>query len=257
MRTESAHSLRARLRAGSAVLVFRVIEDGVLAFWLDAQGLRVAHPRLPRAALSELVGGYTQRLSARADLEDISQRLSKLLLEPFTEQLKDVQRLGLVLHGPLRNLSFAALPLDERVLLQQAVLIRALHPAAAADALASPLGALAGKDIVAMAGAAEQDRPLPFADRELTVIQEEHPQAQLLRGQAAGRGALLKALQSGQGTLHFAGHARLSSRDASTSDPLGGSLLTRDGEVSLLDVLTRRSQRDLVVLSSCETQLAR
>lgn len=255
-RAEDAHDLQARLPEGSAVLVYRVTDDGVMAFWLDRQGLRFSDQRLPRRALEALVGDFAGRLRARADLSAVTQRLSTMLLTPFAEPLRGTRHLALVLNGALRYVTFAALPVGEGTLVEQATLVRALDPAAAGDALVAPMGALSGRGLTALGVVAQGDVPLPFTDRELTVIQEEYPQARLLRGQAADREALLGALQSGQGVLHFAGHTRLTASDTGRADPLSGGLVTSDGQVTLLDVLTHRTQRELVVLSACETRLA-
>lgn len=254
LRIVDVDAARARLPEDAAVLTLRITREGVLGFWLDGRGLEVHESRLPERALDELVEAYARGMRTRADLSVVLADLSGLVLAPFEARLSKVRRLGLVLHDSLRYVAFAALPSGGGALVDRVSLVRALHPEAAVDALAAPLGPLEGADVSALAGAPLGRAPLPFAERELTVISEEYPGARLLRGAGADRAALLGALD-GVGVLHFAGHARLAGRGGAAADPLGGALETEAGDVSLVDVMQAGTRRDLVVLSACATRL--
>ncbi|MCA9550651.1 MAG: CHAT domain-containing protein, partial [Myxococcales bacterium] len=252
VRREAASSLAARLPEGTAILAYRITEGALLGFLVDGRGLKVAQAEVPAADLAALIQDYSSRLEARADLATVSARLGELLLAPFAGRLSGTRRVAVVAQGALRYVAFPALPLGEGLLVDQASVIQALDPAAAADALAAPLGPLAARPLIALGGAPSNEAPLPFADRELTVMQEELPQVVLVRGAGADRKRLLDSLGAARGVWHFAGHADLA---RAATDPLGGVLLASDGPVGMLELLARRTEAELVVLSACRTRL--
>lgn len=257
MGTADARSLQEDLPKGAAVMTFRVTDEALLTFWLDSDGLVVSNRQIPKAEILRLVADFSERLRARADLSEASAALSRLLLAPFKERLRQTRQLAIVPHGPLRYVTFAALPFEGAALIDQTSVVRALHPEAAVRALVNPARPLQGVPITALGAVAQGEVPLPFAARELTVIKEEYPQARLIRGDAAGREQLLAAFKAGHGVVHFAGHTDLRASVTGGPDPLAGGLQTSDGLVTLLDVLLGRTQKELIVLSACSSRLAR
>lgn len=251
------------LPADAGMIVYRTLPDRILAFALDARGIQLFEAPIDAVELRALLAEYGRRMSLRSEPTAVHQRLSELLLRPVAQWLEGKQRLAIVAHQGLRYVAFGALPTGgpgAETLLDRLVLIQAVHPAAARSALLDrqPLSLA---QVVALGGAltpvGSSDPPLPFSEREVRTIAEEHPQAQVSVGAGVTRQALLSALNGSQGILHFAGHSFLTGPDPRGRfvDPLGGQLRTSDGPVTMLEILGARTQAQLVVLSACSSAI--
>ncbi|MBK6686234.1 MAG: CHAT domain-containing protein [Deltaproteobacteria bacterium] len=251
------------LPADAGMIVYRTLPDRILAFALDARGIQLFEAPVDSAELRALLAEYGRRMSLRSEPTAVHQRLAELLVKPVAGWLEGKQRLAIVAHQGLRYVAFGALPMGGEggeALLDRLVLIQAIHPTAARNALLDrqPLSLA---EIVALGGVVapvgSSDPPLPFSEREVRTIAEEHPQAQVSIGAAVTRQALLTALGEVQGVLHFAGHSFLTGPDPRGRfvDPLGGQLRTSDGPITMLEVLGTRTQAELVVLSACSSAI--
>lgn len=247
-------ALAPRIPEDAAVVIYRVTDDALVIFTLDRSGLAVDRVERSSEAIGVLIERYREGLHQRADVRAASRELSELLLAPIRARLEGKQRLVLVLQGALHYVAFPALPLDgEEQLVDRWLLLQALDARSAALALTSPQQPLSALPIVAIGGGgigrAADEAPLDFASKELDVIREEHPRAELLRGDRASKAALLAALSRPGGVVHFAGHTRLTG-----PDPLSGELRTSGEPLRLFEVLSSPAGASLVVLSACETR---
>ncbi|MCK6544600.1 CHAT domain-containing protein, partial [Myxococcota bacterium] len=257
-----AAAIAERLPKDSAIVMYRIADEEVITFVVDASGLVARRTAISGRVLGEHVREYGRRLSARADLATASARLAEVLVDPIRDLVATKARLAIVPHRSLRYVAFAALPFQGgELVVDRFVTVQALDPWGAALALAEPLGPVGALPIVAL-GAPDApppglDPPLPFAKKELETIREEYPRTTVVTGERVTRRALLDALASSEGVVHFAGHSRLGAGGTETFvDPLAGELRTSDGGLKLLELLSIDATAKLVVLSSCSSLLA-
>ena len=258
-RLEDSASLVRRLPPDTAVVQYEITRDALVVFVLTAAGLDVRSVDMKAVDLRSAVSAYGRQLSARADLTVISRRIADRLVAPVLALLDGKRRVAFVLQGVLRYVAVPALPIDAKTqLIDRFEIVQALDARAAVEELAQPRGPLrAGAGLVALGAAPPApgvaDRPLPFATRELQVIKEEFPALRLIRGPAVTRQRVLAELARPNRVFHFAGHSYLAGTPEASrlSDVLGGQLRTADGGVTMLDVLRRPVNANLVVLSTC------
>ncbi len=259
-RIMSPAAMEPRAPKGALVVMYRMTSEALIIFTIDAEALRVKTVPVTDRELFERVHEYAERMSHRADVQSAERALATLLLKPIEPEISRAQRLVFIPHRALRYVAFAALPFSaEARLIDRAQLSLALGPDAALAALERPAPSAGALPIWAL-GAAEA-RPglleLPFAAKELEIIQEEYPKARLLKGRALTKRAFLERLQGTKGVLHFAGHAYLEAPQNRALDPLAGRLQTSDGDLSMLEVLSAQTEAELVVLSACSSMFFR
>ncbi len=171
--------------------------------------------------------------------------LSRLLLEPFAEPLRQGARALILAGGELRSVDFHALPWGRDLLLAEHEVIYGLDLGAAPSAPGEKSEALVVGD---------PDASLPEAKSEAAAVAERLAQSgfagrvRLLVGEEAREPAVLEALD-GSGLFHFAGHGSF--------EGVGGWLsdlrLAAGGRLRLGDVLTLPEAPRLVILSACDT----
>ncbi|MEQ8280095.1 MAG: CHAT domain-containing protein [Deltaproteobacteria bacterium] len=252
-------AVAAQLPGDAAILMYTVTRQGLATFALTKAGLVAS--QVKESGLVERVQRYAQLLADRADLSTEHAFLATAMFSGVREALKDKRRAAFVLDGPLAYVAVAALPYEQDVaVVDRFVPSRALHVRGALRGLTNPMPAFGSLPIRALGASSlppgSARRPLPFARRELDVIQEEFPSAAVTKGDGVTRSMLASTLASSEGVFHFAGHSVLADNRRGVLDPLGGQLLTSDGPVSVLEVLRQRTASKLVVLSACFSMLA-
>lgn len=247
----------------AGIIVYRTLADRLVSFALDGRGVVAFQSKIEARALRTLIAEYGRRLSLRSEPVAIHEQLSALLLGPLSPWLEGKKRLAIVPHQNLRYVAFGALPVvagGKETLLDRAVLVQALHPAAARRGLFDR-AQVGLSSIVALGGAlappGSSDPPLPFAEREVKAIAEELPGTVVQVGAAVTKSAVLEALRGSRGVVHFAGHGFLAGPDPRGRfvDPLGGQLRTSDGPLTMLETLGARNEAELVVLSACSSAI--
>jgi CHAT domain-containing protein/tetratricopeptide (TPR) repeat protein len=295
----------ARLR--STLLAFWVNNDATIV-WVTRPGAEPTHLRLPitRDRLTSLVAGTTAALrpakqgtttrggdGADGSLETLDEELvdlpmrglgvialskddkaawrelHKALIEPIRGELPRGGRLTIVPHGPLLQLSFAALQnaagryLIEDYELHYAPSISALEFTArrqqqVAGNATSPW-AVIGNPAALPVVRNRPLPPLPGAAREMASLATVAPRPGLIRleGATAGEAELSKAIATARPSLlHFATHGFVFD-DPKQSPFLAlnrrGQTNADDGRLTLDEVYGLRLDTDLVVLSACRT----
>lgn len=262
--------LARRLRDDRAIIMYRVADEELVAFVIDHQGLRARRTGIKARVLRDQIRAYGRGLAARADVFAAGTALSAVLIEPIRDLIAEKKRLAIIPHRLLHYVAFAALPFGKEAkegkapeaILDHFTIVESLDPAAAAGALEKPLGSMSELAIVALGAPAlasgQGDRPLPFAEKEIELIREEYPQAELVSGARVTKASLAAAFGRATGVVHFAGHSRMTPIDSSASlvDPLGSELRAADGGLTFLDVLKSTTRARLIVLSACSTMLS-
>lgn len=267
LRPTSVEELSRNIPADSAVVIYRVTDEELLAFVADQSGMKAMRTPITGKVLAQNIREYGRALTARADISASNASLAETLFDPIKELLAGKKRVAIVPHRLIRYVAFAALPFGstaaaDDALIDHFLLVSALDPSAAARVLSEPIARATDRSIIALGapGTATAESPLPFAKKELEMIVEAHPRAETLTGDAVTKASLLSALSRANGVFHFAGHSRLGASaegSASFVDPLGGELRVSDGGVTLFDVLSSDMKAELVVLSACSSMLAR
>jgi CHAT domain-containing protein len=262
-------------RLRSTFVLYWVADDAVVAWVVTPEGeVRARRVSVLRSRLDELVRAtspVTEAVSTPG-LQGQDTRawreLYTLLIQPVRDALPRARGslLTIVPHGPLLNLSFAALrDANGRYLLEDYT----IHYAPAASMLqfttarAHPAGRPGEMLLVAdpvLPARSRLDRPLtrlPGARAEVAAIARLVPRSRVtILQDAQATEAGVHAALAGQGVLHFATHAIV--RD---DDPLASFLVLgpsaggagADGLLTAQEVYTWRLDADLIVLSACRS----
>jgi len=257
--------LAGALPEDSAIVQYRVTDEALVVFVVDHEGLVAERVDVDLRTLRDQVRRLGRGLEASAEVSADLERLWGWLIQPVASRLASRPRLAFVPDDVLRYVPFAALgPAAGPALIDTHVLVQALEPSAAARSLAAPFGPIdthlsertqrpvAARPIEAFAPLPLDAAPLALAAAEVRVIGEAYPEATLHLGRAGSRAVLLDALKRPRTVVHFAGHTGLS-----PTDGLAGRLETADGPLELHEILATDVAADLVVLSGCETRIAR
>ena len=238
---------------GYALLVDR---DGTLGFH-----------RLPllsaRAVSSRLVAYFTAYFDRRqqpqawlSELDDMTAWLWRAAIAPLLDDLGDhpvVIPSGHLATLPL-HAAWTTSPAGARHYLIDDVRLTYAPNALALAASRRRLANWTARDVsgsaLVVADPTEADRPLPNAAREANAVAASFGNALILSGAQATRARVLDELGR-HDVLHFACHGR-----ANLLNPLDSGLALAGGErLTLDDVLQRRLDVRLAVLSACETAL--
>ena len=274
----SASDVAARLAAGEALVSFWVGADRGTAWVITRAGLRSY--RLPgRRDLdrdiarlkSAIAGGQIE------DVQRLGQRLHETLLPNL--DLARIQRLIVVPDGPLWRLPFAALRppggaggwLVERLALSvvpSASLHAALRPAGGRTASRQPaliFGLEAVPDGVRALRALYDPRLLPSGPLRYAVTEAQEvarqsgadPGTSLFLNDRADETAFKRAASGRYAVVHVAAHALIDDRAPRRSALVLRSTATDDGLLQLHEIANLTIDADLVVLSTCQSQIGR
>lgn len=250
--------------ADSVALVEYFFAQNRLVCWvIDRAQVRAVSTPLDRTRLAENVTQLRRAITKRASTEIFSRALYDMLLAPLEPLLQQTKQLLIVPHGVLHYLPFPALQRADGSFLID-------HHALAFAPSATVLGfchrkadtqraARQAPQVLAL-GNPDLGNPrldLPFAEKEIKSLEQTFAATKSLLRKQATRRALF-AEQSNAALLHFACHGNY---DA--ANPLFSSLLLAAEDSSGIDrltaheILTLRLNAQLVMLSACETGLAR
>jgi CHAT domain-containing protein len=267
------------LRDDETLAMFFLGRDASVCWLVERDSLRVVE--LPgRDEIAQAVQRLLPTLqSPRAQVdEDARAWLSRTLVAPIVNHVKEGAHLLVVPHASLNYLPFEVLAAEEgrhvieRHTVSYAPSVSSLaHLRASSESARRPAAVLAvGNPITSAAGASDERdtplqwigrlKPLPHSRTELQRIQSTfRPNVRLLHGPEATEPALRDALASGGvGILHLATHAFIDE----TQPERSGLVLSAGGERADGLLQTREVYRlalpaALVTLSACETALGR
>lgn len=246
----------AALRPGETLLQFHSLDDRLLAWTLDARGIRGASLPLPRAELDRAVEAFRAAIfDRRRNAAELGAALHQRLLAPLA--LPADGRLVIVPHGGMHYLPFQALRgADGAFLIERHAI--AIEPSASVAVQLRRRDAAVDARLVAFGNPSSGARDdLPGAEREVQLIGSLFPERQTYFRRDASK-ARFRDAAVGARILHVAAHAEVDSVDplqsrillaAEADDP--GFLQAR--EVYGLDL----RGVSLVTLSACESGLGR
>jgi tetratricopeptide (TPR) repeat protein len=251
--------LRGMISEGEALVEFAAAGGRVSAIVATRDGMRAARDLAALAEVDALMDGLRFQIEkfaygrefAERELHHLRRgadlylaRLYDALLRPL-EGLVGDRDLIVVPHGRLHYVPMHALLRDGEYVVERRGVSYA--PSATVYALCSAMPKPSGRRAL-ICGLA--DASAPEIERELEALCELFPDAHVLAGAEATRGAIAR-LAEGCGVVHLASHARFRA-----DNPMLSSLQLADGDLTFYDVFTLRLAADIVVLSGCNTGMA-
>lgn len=263
----SAPEIRQALPRGVAVVEYQVLDDRLLAWVVQPEGVKLEVQHIGASEVDALVASLRSALAEHDEprLASAAVSLHDLLLRPLLSHLKASDRLVIAPDGSLHGLPFAALRdrATGRYLIQDRIL--ALAPSATfyLQALMRERGMSARsperRTILAVGNprldrSRGQDLPdLPAAAEEAAALAGLFPGSAVLSGKAATKAAFLAAAGSHE-WLHFGGHAVLNQEYPFLSHLLMAPVGTDSGFLFAHELYgTSFDHARLAVLAGCET----
>lgn len=256
--------LQTMLADSVALVEYFFAKDRLVCYVIDRGQARSMSTPFDRSRLGESIAQFRRAIEKRASTEIFSRALYDVLLKPVEPLLVHAKQLVIVPHGALHYVPFPALQrADSTYLIDRHAL--ALAPSATvlgfcyrkAEALSRANAdnprvlALGNPDV----GNARLD--LPFAEKEIKSLEQTFEQTKSFTRKQATRSALLQSKDEAE-LLHFSCHGVY---DA--TNPLFSALLLApeneqsNGRLAAHEILGMKLNAQLVMLSACETGLAR
>ena len=243
MRPESLAELQEHLPQKSAVLAFHLgKESSVLVITHQKVDHLLLQTSLPD--LKEIVEKLKRKMRSFAPIASELAQLSKVLVAPLEELVKDSQTLVILPSGVLHHVPFAALSLREEALIQSHRLVEAPSGSHLVDLIKKDVPKIP-KRIASFAPHSD----LPFSQLESKAVTTAH----FLIGDATEQRFVAQSMVAD--AINISGHAELR-----PEDPLGSAILFAadkqdDGRLEIRDLFGLKAVPPLVSLSACTTAI--
>ncbi len=249
--------LDGRIPPDTVLLDYFVSREQVMVWALraDRRVLRVVP--LARAELERRVKSLREDVQHFEPVDGELALLYRDLLEPVEDQLAGAERLGIVPHGILARVPFAALRDGGGRALVERFDIFWLHSALMLEQLRrrgeQRLGP--GGEALVVANPAVKDRPaLPLSELEAVEVSRELPGAERWLREDARKDRVIERLPGAE-FVHLACHGTLDARNPLRSRLLLSPGPNGDGDLSAQEVFDLFLSARLVTLSACDSAL--
>ncbi len=251
--------LQALIDPGTRLLVYHLLPNGPVCWVLGPQSLDFV--RLPgtEAELAERLQRTRASLQEFASVDADLKALGDTLIVPLLPFLNGAERIGVVPHGSLHVLPFAALRLGERDSLVDRF---ALFSAPSASVMRYTVGrrpARAANNRVLAIGNPDlgtTSMNLPFAEKEAERIRYNFDDVTVLVAGEATE-TFLKERLGDYGIIHIASHGEFKPDEPLFSAVLLAADSQNDGVLSAEEVFGLELRADLIALSACQSGLGR
>jgi len=256
----SSAELTKLLGGETALVEYQVTPDHLLIWVLQNGQIHGKSVAVAKRDLEARVRDFRLLMENFSSPEYLGKELADILLAPVKEFLGNAQRLAIVPHGVLHFLPFAALPVEgDDVLidrfplyyLESATFARYTHGK-------SPHHYDANTRILALANPLTEENlaPLPFAGKEIDVIQRYFPQITGEEG-AAATAASVSGATDQYDVIHIASHGEFKPSAPAQSRLLLAPLNGQSGNLSVDRIFGMTTKADMVTLSACESGMGR
>jgi CHAT domain-containing protein len=256
--------VQAMLADSVALVEYFFAKDRLVCWVVDRNQSRAVATPLDRTRLNESIVQFRKAIQKRASTESFSRELYDLLVKPIEPLLTSAAQLIIVPHGILHYLPFPALQKADGSYLID-------HHALALAPSATVFGFCHRKNAAILAKAEESYRvlalgnpdvgnprlDLPFTEKEIKSLEQTFGEVQSYTRKQATQSALASAVDEAN-LIHFSCHGVYDDRN-----PLFSALLLApepanpDGRLEAHEIFSLKLNASLVMLSACETGLAR
>ncbi|MDH5298968.1 MAG: CHAT domain-containing protein, partial [Desulfobulbaceae bacterium] len=260
VQTISLARLQELTEPGTAFLSYYFAKDELFCWLIKKESVRLQRLPLSKLALGEFILDYRRRTQNLEPVTEMAAKLYQWLVAPLAADLAGEERLCIIPHGPLHYLSFATLFDGKDYLIDRYPLFYLPSGSVFEHTVArrQPLADKSRLKVLAI-GNPDLGDPLfalPFAEHEVGTIHWNFPEVTVLTGKYATEKWLVENIGRFN-VIHLASHGEFD-----PVNPLASALKLAgqreyDGDLRADEVLSLTINPDLVVLSACQTGLAK
>lgn len=243
--------LQSHLVANQKIVEYMVTDHNLHIWVISDSNISGLSIEISSKELQKKIGTLQELLKAYSTTKYLSAEISEILIKPIEEMIQGSKSITIIPHSFLNHVSFALLPYQDQLLVD-VFPIRYLESATLLDSL--PKNTLkAPPEVLALGNPSQPEYNLPFAEKEVQVIQRYISNAMVYTQEAATKEVLLANITNNN-IVHIASHAEFNQASPSKS------FLLLSGEspqshLTVHDTFKLKLDHDMVVLSGCETGL--
>jgi CHAT domain-containing protein len=240
------------------LISYYILSKEIFCWFIDNNGVRLFRTPLERESLGRSILEYRRMIQNLEPLEAQSQTLYQWLIAPVDDQLKRINHLGIIPHGPLHYLSFATLDTGDGFLIDR-VPVFYLPSAGVFDYTRAKRRNKPERLRVLAMGNPNLGDPafnLPFAEHEVHAIKWRFPDIVILTGSKATEDWIVENIEQFE-IIHLASHGEFNSINPLFSAVKLAKGGQRDGDLEAADIFGLTINADMVFLSACQTGLGK
>lgn len=252
-----APDLQALIEPGTALLSYYLLEDELFCWRILPDDIRLYRIQANRKDLGEAILEFRRRIQNLEPFEAPSKHLFDTLLAPVLSGLNGIKQLGVIPHGHLHYLSFAALFDGTDFVIDRFPLFY-LPSASVLKYTVEKRVAEKNPDVLAI-GNPDLGNPaldLPFSEYEVNSIQWNFPEITILTKERATEKWVVDNIER-FGIIHLASHGEFDPVNPLLSALRLAKEGATDGNLEAAEIFGLKLSADLVVLSACQTGLGK
>jgi CHAT domain-containing protein len=251
--------VQALLPDSTALIEYYLSKDEIFTWFITSKTLSLSRVRVPAAEVENAVRKFRDAIQSRVSTDRENKALAEWLIFPFTKNLPGIRHAVFVPHGILHYLPFSALKDGNGRALIESFSMSLAPSATVLGYCMEKDGNRPSEGVLAVANPdlGDEKTDLPFAEREVQALKRTYKMVRSYSGPAATEAAVRSASDNAFGLVHFACHG-----EYEPETPLFSALLLSpdakdDGRLEAQEIFDMRFDCRLVVLSACETGLAK
>jgi CHAT domain-containing protein/Tol biopolymer transport system component/Tfp pilus assembly protein PilF len=243
-----------KLEGNQGIIEYFVTRDYILSWFISNTSIKHHIIQYSRSDLMRKVNDFRILIQNYSSTDYFGQDLAKLLIEPFLTDIKNVKHIILIPHRDLHFLSFAALPIETKFLIDT-VSISYLDTAGSLRDLSKdtvPIGKHSSiAAFVNPKGTQSDLQDLPFAEKEANVLKRYFNKVDIWHGKEADEQKLKSNLN--HDILHIGAHGTFFDKFPETSHIVLAADKENDGYLTIKEIFNLKIKAKLVTLSACDS----